>query len=262
MLDGPSAAFLGMLQGILEWLPVSSSGQTTIVMVDFLEVDIKLAITLGLAIHIGTALAVIAKYPRHLLALTRKSETTKFYWTTTATSLAVALPLVILLEETFNSEVWTGVTITLFIGFALIVTGIVLVWAKKRTFRRISSGGFADRILLGVAQGIAVLPGISRSGMTVGTLLIRGFEKRQALVFSFLLAVPVSIAASVYFLVFGEVASIGIWLFVIAAFFAFIFGYLTMEGLVRFARDMDFSIFCIFFGGLAIVVPLLLWSLG
>jgi undecaprenyl-diphosphatase len=119
-----------------------------------------------------------------------------------------------------------------------------------------------DHILLGVVQAFAVLPGVSRSGMTVGTLLIRGFEKRQALVFSFLLAVPVSIAASAYFLVFGKVASVGLGLFFIAAFFAFIFGYLTMGGLVRLARDIDFSKFCIFFGSIAVILGTLLWLLN
>lgn len=262
MLEWPVVALIGMLQGTLEWLPISSSGQTTIVMVDFLGVDVELAITLGLAIHIGTALAVIAKYPKQLAGLRKITQSSKFYWTTTATSLAVALPLVILLEQTFESEVWTGLTITLFIGVALIVTGILLANAKIRRFKPISKGAFSDHILLGLAQAFAVLPGISRSGMTVGTLLIRGFEKRQALVFSFMLSVPVSIAAAAYFIIFGEVASIGIWLFAIACFFAFVFGYMTMEGLIRIARSVDFSKFCYFFGGVAVSLALILWQVS
>ncbi|KYK28966.1 MAG: hypothetical protein AYK23_01765 [Candidatus Proteinoplasmatales archaeon SG8-5] len=259
MLDWSTAAFIGMLQGILEWFPVSSSGQTTIVMVDFLAIDVGLAITLGLAVHIGTGLAVIARYPRQLLEMRKNKTSSRFYWTTTATSLAVALPLVFILEETFENEVWTGLSITLFIGIVLVITGLILRGARTKAFRPISGGALPDHVLLGVVQAFAVLPGVSRSGMTVGTLLIRGFEKRQALVFSFLLAVPVSIAASAYFLVFGEVASIGLGLFFIAAFFAFVFGYLTMGGLVRLARDIDFSKFCIFFGGLAVIIPILLW---
>ena len=166
------------------------------------------------------------------------------------------------LKETFESNVWTGLTITLFIGILLILTGLFLASARKRTYKPISSGSFSDYTILGLAQGVSVLPGVSRSGMTVGTLLMRGFRKKQALVFSFLLSVPVSIASAVYFLGFGNMVDIYIWLFVIAALFAFLFGYIFMEVLIRIARSIDFSKFCIFFGGFAVVLAILLWLLG
>ncbi len=262
MLDWSTAAIIGIIQGILEWLPVSSSGQTTIVMVDFLRINTEMAISLGLAVHIGTALAVFVKYPRQLLDLRKRSLSSKFYWATTIISLAIAFPIILLLEQTFESEIWTGLTITLFIGIALILTGLFLAGSRRRTYRPISRGSYSDYALLGLAQALAVLPGISRSGMTVGALLMRGFKKNQALVFSFLLSVPVSVAAAVYFLVFGSVAGIGIWLFVIAAFFAFLFGYLSMGVLIRIARSVNFSSFCIFFGGLAVLISLLIWIAG
>ncbi len=261
MLDWSSAALIGIIQGILEWLPVSSSGQTTIVMVDIFRINVELAITLGLSVHIGTALAVFAKYPKQLVEMTKKSRSSKFYWITTIISLVIAFPIVLLLEQTFESEVWTGLTITLFIGIALILTGFFLARSGNRTYKSISKGSFSDYALLGLAQALAVLPGISRSGMTVGTLLIRGFKKRQALVFSFLLSVPVSFASAVYFMVFGNVTSIGIWLFVIAAFFAFLFGYLMMDVLIRVAKVLDFSKFCFLFGGVAVFLTIIVWVL-
>ena len=259
MLDWFMAALIGIIQGITEWLPISSSGQTTIVMVGFLRISPELAISLGLAVHIGTALSVFARYPKQLLDLGKRTKSTRFYWTTTIVSLMAALPILLVLEQTFESELWTGLTITLFIGIALIITGLFLARAGKETYRPISDGDLIDRITLGLAQAVAVLPGISRSGMTVGTLLIRGFKKEQALVFSFLLSVPVSLASASYFLIFGSVASVGLWAFMIAIFFAFIFGYLTMNALVRIARDIDFSKFCVFFGSLAVVLTILLW---
>jgi undecaprenyl-diphosphatase len=260
MFDWSSAALIGIIQGILEWLPVSSSGQTTIVMVDIFRINVELAITLGLAVHIGTALAVFVKYPKELIKMTKKNQSSKFYWITTVISLAIAFPIVLLLEQTFESEAWTGLTITLFIGIALILTGLLLSRSRKRLYKPISEGGLTDYVLLGLAQALAVLPGISRSGMTVGTLLIRGYKKKQALVFSFLLSVPVSVAASVYYLVLGSATDVGIWLFVIAAFFAFLFGFLSMSALVKIARSIRFSTFCIFFGGLAVFISLLIWT--
>jgi len=259
MLDWFTAMLIGIIQGITEWLPVSSSGQTTIVMVNFLGIPVESAITLGLAVHIGTALAVMIKYPLQLSKLRKITATSKFYWATTFISLLVAFPLVLLLSETLESEVWTGLTITLFIGLALIVTGLLLRSGKEQAKRPVSDGKVSDYVLLGVAQGIAVLPGISRSGTTVSTLLMKGFEKQQALVFSFLLSVPVSIASSVYFIVFGNLAGISAVYFAVALVFSFVFGYLTMNALIRIAKDIDFSKFCIFFGGLAVVLAGLLW---
>lgn len=265
MLDWLGAALIGIIQGLLEWLPVSSSGQTVIVMVNFLGIHPELAISMGLAVHIGTALAVVVKYPgqlARLIDLRDPNASTRFYWVTTIISLIVALPLVILLQRTFESELWTGMTITLFIGLALMFTGLMLSRAKVRARKSISAGGLPDHILLGIVQGLAVLPGISRSGMTVSTLLMRGYKKTQGLVFSFLLSVPVSIASALYFLAFGDVVSVGVWLFAIAALFSFIFGYLSMEALARVSRKVNFSKFCILFGGIAVLLASFIWMLG
>jgi len=87
MLDWFTAMLIGIIQGITEWLPVSSSGQTTIVMVNFLGIPVESAITLGLAVHIGTALAVMIKYPLQLSKLRKITATSKFYWATTFISL-------------------------------------------------------------------------------------------------------------------------------------------------------------------------------
>ena len=243
MLNWFTALLIGTLQGLLEWLPLSSSGQTTIIMVNFMGITPEEAISFGLAIHIGTACAVFARYPRPLLSvldIRTFSSKKKFYWIATILSLAFALPVLYLLEQTFDSNLWTGVTITLVIGIALIFTGIILRRRSKRSFRKIEEGKIADYILVGLAQGFAVLPGISRSGMTLSALLGRKFREVEALTFSFLLSVPVSLAAFAYF---------------------FVFGYLSMGALLKFARSVNFSSFCIFFGCLAMCPAIIQWLL-
>ncbi len=265
MFDWFTAILIGVLQGVLEWLPVSSSGQTTLVMVDFMGIRPELAISFGLAVHIGTAAAVFARYPGHLvkmLDIRMFTNQKKFYWTTTIISLICALPILFLLEQTFDSQLWTGMTITLFIGAALILTGIMLGRRPKGTFKPISAGSYVDYAIVGLAQAFAVLPGVSRSGMTITTLLMRKFRETEALVFSFLLSIPVSIASFAYFVVFGEMTEIGIWLLIIAAISSFIFGYISMSVLVKVAKNVDFSKFCMVFGSLAISMALLFWLMG
>lgn len=263
MLDWFTALLIGLIQGVLEWLPVSSSGQTTLVMVDFMGIHPEYAITFGLAVHIGTAAAVFARYPKELIKVADIRTFTgqkKFFWITTIISLLCALPILYLLEATFDSQLWTGVTITLFIGVALILTGMMLGKRPKSTFKCISQGGMADYALVGIAQAFAVLPGVSRSGMTITTLLMRKFRETEVLVFSFLLSVPVSIASFAYFTIFGDLGGqVGMLLLAIAAFSAFIFGILSMSVLVKIAQNANFSGFCMFFGCLAVFLALFLW---
>jgi len=262
MLDWLTALLIGFIQGVLEWLPVSSSGQTTLIMVDILSIHPEYAITFGLAVHIGTAAAVMARYPKQLVQVADPRSFTgqkKFYWLTTLISLACALPILVLLEATFDSQVWTGVTITLFIGLALIATGIFLGRQPKSTFRQVSEGSIIDYLLVGLAQAFAVLPGVSRSGMTVTALLTRKFRESEALVFSFLLSVPVSIASFLYFTLFGEFTMVDIQLLAVAALSAFVFGFISMSVLVKIAQNARFSGFCMFFGCLAVFIALFLW---
>ena len=263
MLDWFTAILIGMLQGLLEWLPVSSSGQTTLIMVDLLSIHPEIAISFGLAVHIGTAAAVFARYPKQLLSVAdirTFTDQKKFYWLTTIISLICALPILFLLEQTFDSELWTGMTITLFIGVALILTGIILGRRPKSTFKPVSEGKLVDYAIVGMAQAFAVLPGVSRSGMTITTLLMRKFKESEALVFSFLLSVPVSMASFAYFVVFGDIVTyVGMDLLAIAVFSSFVFGYLSMSVLVKIAKNAKFSGFCMFFGSLAVFLAIFLW---
>jgi undecaprenyl-diphosphatase len=263
-MDWFTALIVGTLQGLLEWLPVSSSGQTTVVMVDFLAIKPGAAISFGLAIHIGTALAVFARYPRPLLSvldLRRPTGQRKFYWIATIISLAVALPVMLALESTFDSNLWTGMTVTLLVGLGLIFTGIAL-GGRRKSLRPVSSGNWADWLLVGLGQGIAVLPGVSRSGLTMAALLGRKFREVEALTFSFLLSVPVSLAAFAYVLVFSEPETIPLKMLAVAGAAAFFFGYLSIRVLVRLARQVRFSKFCLFLGSATIMLALFFWTLG
>ena len=150
-------------------------------------------------------------------------------------------------------------SITIFVGLALILTGLIIREQYRRRPKKLSKAGWKDYMILGLAQGFAILPGISRSGMTVSALLMRDYEKSASMKFSFLLSVPVSLVAAGYFMAFGDMASIGLGPYIVAGLFAFAFGYFTMEILLRMASKINFSMFCIIFGLIAVIIPSAFW---
>jgi len=263
MLDWLAAILIGTVQGFLEWIPVSSERQTGIVM-GILDINPETAITLGLALHIGTALAVFARYPRPMLRvldLRRPSGKTRFFLVTTIISLACAFPFMWALEEMFEREQWAGMAITLIAAAVIVAFGLALERGRKAPSRELSDGSLTDYLLVGVAQAFAVLPGVTRSGLTFGTLLGRRFKGMDALVFTYLLSFPVSLAAFAYTLVFGDFTGVPLYLLALSGIAAFGFGYACITGIVALARGSRFSRFCIFLGSLSITLVLFFQAL-
>jgi undecaprenyl-diphosphatase len=147
----------------------------------------------------------------------------------------------------------TGSIAFFFIGVLLIVTGIFQKYAR-RTVSANKSMSVKDALLVGVIQGFAALPGLSRSGLTISTLLLRRYAPTDALNLSFLLYIPAVIGA--------EIGLQGIYYnayALLAVVVAFAFGLLTINVLLKIAERIDFSYFAIFIGvlcTLAIFVPI------
>ena len=143
------------------------------------------------------------------------------------------------------------------IGAFLIVTGVLQKYAPRFSGKK-TSVGIKDAILLGIIQAFSALPGLSRSGLTVSTLLFRGYEAKYAIRMSFLMSIPVVLAAEVGLgLIDGvtfDLPSLG---GIVAAFF---FGLLTIGALLRIANRVQFWKFCFFLGGLSFL-PLLIENL-
>jgi undecaprenyl-diphosphatase len=145
------------------------------------------------------------------------------------------------------------------VGALLVVTGIVLRAAKDRGgAREVKDTGWGDWSLLGLAQGVAALPGISRSGMTVSSLLLRKVDANEALRLSFLMSVPVTIAVVAYELVLGDVTVVGWGPIGVGVLASFVFGYVTIEGLLAASQRVRWDLFCVAFGLLAVVAGALL----
>lgn len=252
------AFLVGVLQGVTEWLPISSSGQT-LILLEGMDVPTKDALALAFFLHFGTLFAVVARLRGDVrdvvLALPRwrTDPLVRFLLVSTLVSLALGLALVRGLESFFEDSAG-GMAVTAVVGVLLIVTGLVLRSAKGREGdRRVGDLGPTDSVILGIVQGLAALPGISRSGMTVSALLIQRVDADESLRLSFLMSVPVTIAVVLYEVVTWDLGTVG-WTAVAAGVLgSFILGYATIEGLMRLSRRLRWDLFCMIFGAIAVV---------
>jgi len=226
--------------------------------------------------HLGTALAVLVKLRKDYIQIIKSVIPRKFKvdeddikkrnWLIYATigTAITAIPLYFLFKfviiEGFDAT--QGDMLTLVISGLLIVTGIVLL-TFKRKFGKKNIKNVSDRELIkdssisGLIQGIAILPGISRSGFTVSTILIEKYDQDQGLKLSFLMSVPVVLASIGMDVIFGEgsvFGTIDIFTILIITAISFIVGYLSMEILLKIAQKINFSYFCILYGVISFVI--------
>ena len=185
------AIILGLIQGLTEFLPVSSSGHLVLFQNLF---GIKEAgQAFSIILHVATLIAVFVYYWKDIWALIRNP-----FQRTTALLIAGTLPTVVialLFNDTFNAIFGAGK----FIGFNFLFTGCILLYADSRIAgrKKIRNMSLFDAIVVGTMQGVAILPAVSRSGMTISTSLARGMNREEAARFSFLLSIPAILGAMV-----------------------------------------------------------------
>lgn len=263
------AAILGILQGILEWLPISSRGQLSLAMMYLLKIDANQVLDLTIFLHIGTLLAVIVYLRSDILNLLRKLPSYRFDYANQQNRLvsfllfatiltgAVGYPLYRLLHETAP---FAGEALIALIGVALIATGLLQKYAKVKGTRGAADLNLKDTVLLGVAQGFSVIPGISRSGTTTSLLIFRKIRSEEALRLSFLMSIPAILGAEIGLTLMGGLPTISLEETLTSIAFAFLFGLLSIHALMKIAQKIKFWAFCIILGILALL-PLLgyLW---
>jgi undecaprenyl-diphosphatase len=263
-MDIIDSIILGIIQGLTEFLPVSSSGHLELgkaILGDNSVPEESLLFTVIL--HFATALSTIVVFRQDILDIIK--SVLKFEWNDDlqfilkiAVSMIPAVIVGLFFEE--QLEALFGGNILL-VGCMLIVTAILLFLADKakNTNKKVS---FKNAFIIGISQAIAMLPGISRSGATISTSVLLGNDKTKAARFSFLMVVP---------LIFGKIAkdilsgdltydsgnftslSVGF----IAAFIAGLFACTWMIALVKKSKLSYFAIYCVIVGVIAIIFSLL-----
>ncbi|TFG01332.1 MAG: undecaprenyl-diphosphate phosphatase [Promethearchaeota archaeon] len=275
---------IAILQGLFEWLPISSSGQVMIIAMNLFGIPPNKAFSLAIWLHLGTTIAVLLKFRTDFYKIAQSFFPFRFEineidiknrnWLIIATigTAITALPLYFIFK-TILAESYTpmqGEIITLIIAGLLIITGIILLIVRKlygsKSIDEISKKDLRrDSFIAGLMQGIAILPGISRSGITVSTILFEKYDQNNALKLSFLMAVPASIASILVDIFFGEGSVFGFLdplTIIIITLISFITGYLTIEILLRIAKKVNFGYFCLIYGIIAymIIIPFLIMS--
>lgn len=256
------ALVVGALQGVFEWLPISSEGNLVVVL-SALGRSPEEAVAFSLFLHLGTALSatvyyrsevadLLARLPdwRPGAAFEGEQAPVSFLVIGTLVSGVIGLAAYATLAEVVGAL--TGGAVVVLIGVLLVATGV---------FQRLSADGAdadadpgpVDAVLVGVAQGVAILPGVSRSGMTTGTLLLRGYDGTSAFRYSFLLSIPAAVGGGLIAYLdtgLGDVTPLAAGLSLLSAFLV---GYATIGALLRVVERVSFWAVCVGLGALAIL---------
>lgn len=282
MTDPLRALVLGVVQGLTEFIPVSSSGH--LVLVPWLLGWPGSGLAFNVALQLGTLLAVLIYFWRDLLAIalgsvravfSRRPEDEQHLRLAVALvvgsmpAAAVGLVLADPIERLFHTGDRSTASL-LAIAAGLFVMGLALLWAERAgcKSRMATSLGMGQVFLIGLAQSLALMPGVSRSGSTITAGLLLGLQRAEAARFSFLLAVPITIGAG---LLEGWrlVASGGLprseWFaFGIGVSSAAVVGYLSIWFLLFFLQTHSNRPFAAYRVGLALLIVVLVasgWSL-
>lgn len=253
------AIILGIIQGLTEFLPVSSSGHLELgkaILGDNSVPEESLLFTVVL--HFATALSTIAIFRKDIIEIIRgilkfkKNEETLF----SLKIIISMIPAVVVglffeeqLEQLFGGNI-------MFVGMMLIITAVLLWFADKakNTLKSVSS---SNAFIIGIAQAIAMLPGISRSGATISTSVLLGNDKTKAARFSFLMVIPLIFGKIAKDILSGDLSfssenSIPIALGFVSAFVSGLFACTWMISLVKKSKLTYFAVYCTIVGLLAI----------
>lgn len=245
------ALVLGLVQGVLEWIPVSSSAQVTALAL-LAGVDPAEAYGLSLSLHLGTGLAALLAMRSELKRIVREDRgSAAKLLVPVALSFAVAAPIGLLFEE-FLGLAGPAVLLAL-LGVLLLLTSAISRKSKAKRLK--SEPTLASVLVAGVGQGLSVLPGVSRSAVTFSILLIAGVAEESALKWSYLLGIPAVIAAGLY----GSLrTTASLPLVALGNAISLLAGLASIETMMRLVRATRYDVITAILGLLYIATALLL----
>ncbi|OGD44199.1 hypothetical protein A3K69_07295 [Candidatus Bathyarchaeota archaeon RBG_16_57_9] len=246
------AVVFGALQGVLEWLPVSSEGNLVLLMVAWLGLSPSETLRSAVLLHLGTGAAALAYYRAEVVRIALGVDEgyrrlRLLLMAMTLVTGAVGLPVYLLL----NLSLAQGEALLALTGLALVATGLMQRGREGAGRRGSDELSWAEALGLGVVQGLSIIPGLSRSGVTTTLLLLRGYSPSESLRVSFLISIPASFAASLGLMLIEDVAVTQASLISVSV--AALVGFVALGALVRVAERVSFWKICVGLGAVALL---------
>ena len=259
ILEFLKAVLFGIVEGITEWLPVSSTGHL-ILLDEFVKLDVSPAFyeMFQVVIQLGAILAVIVLFFHKLNPFSPKKDAVqkKSTWQLWFKVVAAVLPsavLGLLLDDWMDANLYNG----LVVAAMLIVYGVAFILVEKRNQNRcfaitdVNAIDYKTAIAIGAFQCLSLIPGTSRSGATILGAIFLGASRSAGAEFSFFLAIPTMLGASALkllkFLMEGvEATSTEIMVLITGCIVAFVVSLLVIRGLMEYVRKHSFSVFGVY----------------
>ena len=241
------ALILGIVEGLTEFLPVSSTGHQIIV-ADLIDFRGERAIAFNIIIQLGAILAVMWQYRRKILAvvigLPRQAEAQRF-----TLNLFIAFIPAVIIGLLFSEQIHQYLFNPITVAVALVVGGVIILWAERRAHvidaETVDEMGWQHALKIGCAQCLALIPGTSRSASTIIGGLLFGLSRKAATEFSFFLAMPTMVAATLYSIwIYRELFQPGdLLVFAIGFVTSFIFAMIAVRALLKFIGNHSYAVF-------------------
>ena len=250
------AIILGVIEGITEFLPISSTGHLTIAekMLGYSISDSSITAFTAI-IQSGAVLATVVYFwkdiSRVLMAWIRglfvnkyrKNSDYKYGWAIIIGSIPIAIIGIL-----FKDEIETVLRSLWFVAIALILWSLVMWWADKKAKQNLHEEDITwrDTLAVGIAQCLALIPGVSRSGATMSAGLLRNFDRVAVTKLSFFLSIPALSAAGILQIISKHSvigASVGWTATIIATLISFVVAYISVAWLLQFVAKHDYSVF-------------------
>ncbi len=260
-MDYIESVILGILQGVFEWLPVSSTGELVIIMTELFGYMSQDASDLSFFLHLGTVGSAALYLRRDIFNILKNTRHYNFRYDGPNNSMISFLLVSTVISGglgfiifTYASDVAiSGEFLLGLVGVALVVTGIILYVSKQSGTKTADSVTIKDTLLLGIVQAFSAIPGLSRSGITVSAFLMRGYTAPEALRLSFLMGIPAVLAAQVGLLLVYGLPDMPTDYLLVGLLSSFVAGYLSIHVLVQVASRVRFWWFAIIMGLVALL---------
>ena len=247
---------LGVVQGLTEFLPVSSSGHL-VLMEQIFNVKVDMMF-MSILMHLGTLIAVLIFYRKKISRLLKNPFSKEVGYLVLAT---IPAGVFVLIFKDFISNSFNGAAL----GFGFLASAIMLYVADivSKKYQPNSVFSYKTALLMGVFEAVAIFPGVSRSGSTLCAGIFSGADPDEVLDFSFLMSIPIIIASTVFevFEMGRSVLSVNVWFVVVGLIVSFVCGIISIKLTINFTKKIKLKFFAIYLFFVSILTFIIVWFL-